>query len=94
MGLKFIVKHFKQITIGVKPQAEIAVIRVLNRPVVTGVNERMTYIRLVHAMPKSRLLKFKLDRFSHTVMIPYLLLPVKSALPQITKQPYPLRAAQ
>jgi hypothetical protein len=59
MGIIFIIKHFKQIALCIKPQADIAVliIHTLNRAIVTGCGKRMAYVCFAHAMPESRLLE-------------------------------------
>jgi hypothetical protein len=65
MGVIFIVKHFKQIAMRVKPQSDITVTRVraLNRTVVAGIGERMANIGFVYAVPEGGL--FELDFNAH-----------------------------
>jgi hypothetical protein len=63
MGIIFIVKHFKQIAMRVKPQVDIAVtgVRALNRAVIAGIYERMANIGFAHAVPESRLFELNFN---------------------------------
>jgi hypothetical protein len=63
MGIIFIIKHFKQIAMRVKPQADIAVtgVRTLNRTIIAGICERMANISLAQAVPENRLLELNFN---------------------------------
>jgi hypothetical protein len=63
MGIIFIVKHFKQIAMCVKPQADIAItgVRALNRAVITGICERMANIGFAYAVPENRLFELNFN---------------------------------
>jgi hypothetical protein len=69
MVVIFIVKHFKQIAMRVKPQTDIAIagIRALNRAIIAGIRECVANIGFAHAVPENRLFEPNLNTHPFTI---------------------------
>jgi hypothetical protein len=86
MGIIFIVKYFKQITMHVKPQADIAStgIRTRNRAIVAGICECMANIGFAHTVPESRLFELNVHLLTIAGVKRECKAPTVNALPATT----------